>query len=141
MDESIMNESTIVTVASLIGSFGAAVLVFRVQREASMDSGGEITWIPWADRLLLTAVLSSLLLGVFPVLSGLGGEVVLRLATASTSAAVWLLAGYVLAILGHYRLILGRRRTGARSNPEPAERWITWITVGMAAVAFIVAYT
>lgn len=42
-----VSEDTLVTVSSIVASFGSAVIVFRVQREMSMET----KWVPWADRI------------------------------------------------------------------------------------------
>jgi hypothetical protein len=132
-----IDQSTLVTVAALIAGFGSAVLVFRIQREVDMAAKGETTWVPWADRLIITATLLALVFGIFPFVSGfVVTPIANALAMAASSGAVVLLFGYVFAILAHYRLIFGGGRTGPRDNPEPAERWIIWLTVIVAASVF-----
>lgn len=98
----------------------------------------EVIWIPWADRLVVAATMAALTLNVFPSISGFVSEgMATALGMAAGSSAVVLLAGYVLAILAHYRLIFTGNRTGYRENPEPAERWITWVTSLTAVVIFV----
>jgi hypothetical protein len=66
-----------------------------------------------------------------------------RLPTAAAAAAVILVAGYMFAVLGHYRILFDRRfvlwgekRTGPRNNPEPAERYFTVLAVLAALLVF-----
>lgn len=40
--------SSLATIASIISTFGVAMLLFRIQRELTMHEVGEINWIPWA---------------------------------------------------------------------------------------------
>jgi hypothetical protein len=47
------------------------------------------------------------------------------------------LAGYVVGILSHYRLLFGRRRVGPRLNPEPSERVVV-IATAVAALGVCV---
>jgi uncharacterized membrane protein YhaH (DUF805 family) len=123
------------TVASLIAAFGGALLVFRIQREIQMHDQMEIQWIPWADRLLVGATLTALLLVLLPLtaLTNRPGRLA-DLPSAACAAAVLMVAGYIFAILAHYRLLFGRRRSGPRLNPEPAERWIVLATLLLAAI-------
>ena len=55
---------------------------------------------------------------------------------ASCVAALILLAGYVPSILSHYRIEIGRRRTGPREKGEPAERWIVFLSLLLASAGF-----
>ena len=128
------NVGALATIASVIAGFGAAMLVFRIQ-----PAQDQLHWIPWADRLLVAATLISLLLVLLPLTAGgnrLG--ICAQLPAAACAAAVTLMAGYVLALLAHYRLILGRGRSGVRSNPEPAERWLVFIAIAAAFVLFLI---
>jgi len=97
---------TLATVASIIAGFGGTMLVFRIQRELQMLKQGETIWIAYAERLLISATLISLLLVIVPIVSfsSLSG-IFVRLPAAGSSAAAILLAGYILAIQAHYRLI------------------------------------
>ena len=128
----------VATVASVIAGFGSAMLVFRIQRELQMASKNERNWIPWADRLLIAAILGCLIFVLFPLVSGIPSEPIrMRVASAACASAVVLLTGYVPAILAHYRLFLGGSRCGPRDNPEPAERWLTLLFVALAAATFV----
>lgn len=135
--------ATLATIGSVIAAFGAAMLFFRIQRELHMDVQGERIWIPWSDRLLIVATLACLLLVLVPITLSVG----LLLPTVATAASSVMVAGYILAILAHYRIILGRRfilwgdrRTGPRSNPEPGELLVIAVTVlvALATAAFVI---
>ena len=105
------------------------MLLFRVQREIAMHEQSELTWIPWADWLLVVATLFSLLLVIIPlVVLDPNGSAFKILPSAACAGAAMLVAGYPFAILAHYRFILPGDRTGPRVNPEPPERWIVVIT-------------
>lgn len=126
--------SSLATLASIFAAFGAAMLFFRIQRELKMEESGEINWIPWADWLLVSATVLSLLLVVVPLVilpprSALGA-----VPFAAVAASAVLVVGYIPAILAHYRFILSGGRTGARDNPEPSERFVV-ITVAVLAAA------
>lgn len=112
-----------------------AVLVFRIQREAAMHEKEQIVWIPLADWLMIAATLAVLLLAILPLVT-VGWSAVNKLASGACAAGSILVAGYVLAILAHYRLVFGTRRTGPRTNPEPAERFLVWLTMMLAALTF-----
>lgn len=51
------------TVASVVAGFGVAMLFFRIKREREMHDEDEAIRIPWADRLLIAATVTSLLCG------------------------------------------------------------------------------
>jgi hypothetical protein len=136
---SALDPATLATLGGIIAAFGAAMLFFRIQRELTMGDGGEIVWLPWADWLLVAATMISLLLVILPIT--IFAE--LKLATVASGAAAIMVAGYVLAILAHYRIIFGRRflvfgglRTGPRTNPEPSELILVLATLGVAAWIF-----
>lgn len=126
------------TVAGVIGGFGSAMLLFRLQRELHMQARGERIWIPWADRSLGVATLIALLAVLLPLVAGLPPEPWrTRLASAFCTSAVLLLAGYVPTVLAHYRLLFGSLRSGPRTNPEPGERGLTWFFAALAAAGFV----
>ena len=132
------NVTTLATVASIIAGFGAAMLFFRIQRELQAHERMEWKWIPWADRLLIGATLVALLFVVLPLVAFTnrpGGMA--ELPAAACAAATVLVAGYVPAILAHYRLLFGSKSEGPGSNPEPAERVIVILTLLLAAGAFL----
>lgn len=131
----ILDPGTIATVASIIAGFGVAMLFFRIQRELDMREQDETIWIPWADRLLIGATLISLILALLPVVAFHKLPFFLAISSAACAGSVVLVAGYVLAILAHYRLFLGRSRTGRRENPEPAERGVVYSSIALALLA------
>lgn len=134
-----MNDtSTLLMVASIIAGFGATIFTFRLQREIQMTEHNMLAWIPCADRLVVSSVLLSLLVVILPLVSvSAPSEMVWRIAASGCTMSVDMLAGYVPAILAHYRLIFGDH-TKAHWNPEPAERRIVLATVVLGAAAFLV---
>src|SRR5271165_2572808 len=138
MSTYVSDSGTISTVASLIAGFSTTMLYFRIQRELTMQEAGEPNWIPWADRLLVIAAAVAMLLGVVPLLTfSVSSRVYVILPPASCACASVFAAGYPLAILAHYRFILGKKRRGPRENPEPAEKWIVAVTFVAAVAIFI----
>jgi len=131
-----METGDLLTVASILAAFGSAMLFFRIQRELTMHDRAEIQWIPWADWLLILATLVSLLAVILPIFFAAG----LRLPLAAASAATVLAAGYVPAILAHYRIILGFGRQGPRTNPEPSELFIVLLSLVAATSAFVLQF-
>jgi hypothetical protein len=129
---------TLATVASIIAGFGIAALVFRLQREIRMIELGEIVWLPWADWLIISATSLSLLLGVLPLVAVPKSPLAIAVSAAACTGASVMLLGYPFSILAHYRIGLGRGRTGPRVNPEPLER-ILVITTGVLAVVGVLA--
>jgi hypothetical protein len=130
------DDATLATIASLITAAGVTMLFFRVQREEDMRRRGETSWFPKADRLLLAATFTSIILVLLPILLFRSGFLHRRVPTAGCVTAVVALGGYPFALLAHYRLLIGRTRTGGRENPEPAERMIIRATTVLALVLF-----
>ena len=122
------------TIASIISAFGIAMLVFRIQRELEMHKAREINWIPNCDWLLVSATEISLLLVLLPLLVVPRTSRWIALPTAACASASVLVAGYIPAILAHYRLIFSGKRFGPRTNPEPSERLIVLATVAAAVL-------
>ena len=103
------NQETLATVASIIAGFGAAMLAFRFEREAEGLEEGQTNWVPWADGLLIAAILICLLLVIFPIVSFAGPSAsVEKLPQAACSVNCVLLSGYILAMLAplqaHFRM-------------------------------------
>ena len=92
-----------------------------------------IIWIAFADWLLVGATLICLLLVILPITFSLG----LRLPAAASAAAIIMVAGYVFAILGHYRIVFGHKRIGPRFNPEPWELFFVILALVIALAAFV----
>jgi uncharacterized membrane protein len=130
-----IDPGTLATIASIIAAFGIAMLFFRIQRELSMSEKKERVWLPLADWLLVFATLISLLLVILPLLF----EVRKEMPVAAAAAATILVAGYVPAILSHYRIVFGRHRQGQRDNPEPAEKVAVITFAVIAVLVFVVS--
>lgn len=96
-----------------------------------MEKAGERIWLPWADWLLMGAILASLLLVILPLLIGFANTLPVAAAAASCIAV----AGYIPSLLAHYRIIFGAGRSGPRTNPEP---WECFLVISTAIAAIVV---
>jgi peptidoglycan/LPS O-acetylase OafA/YrhL len=65
----IADNETLATVASVIAGFGSAMLAFRLEREVEGQEQGQRAWIPWADWLLIAAILLSLAAVILPIVT------------------------------------------------------------------------
>jgi hypothetical protein len=101
---STLDAGGLATVAAMISSFCAVMLVFRIQRETEMAKAGERQWLPLADWLLVGAALVSLLLVILPLTAFVNTS----LPVAASGSAAILVAGYIFAILAHYRIWFDR---------------------------------
>jgi hypothetical protein len=120
---------TLGIIASVIAGFGGAMFLFRLQSDLQAQKESEPPWIPWADRLLIFATLIALLLVLLPLVATTNRPgVMAHLPAAGCTAALILMAGYIPAILAHYRLFFGAGK--------PAERVIALLTAIIALVAF-----
>lgn len=132
------DSGTLAGIASIITVFAVAMLFFRIQRELQMAEELEINWIPWADWLLLGAAWLSLLFVILPLVAAHPSSLIHRtLPPAACGATAILVAGYTIAILAHYRLILGDDKTKSRTNPEPGERYVVIGTCVIAIGVFV----
>ncbi|NJO64407.1 MAG: hypothetical protein HC836_41440 [Richelia sp. RM2_1_2] len=137
-----MDISALLTVASIISGFGITIFTFRLQREIQVMERNSQVWIPWADYLVITAVMVSLLIGILPiVVVSSPPKFIYQIANGACAASIVMLAGYVPGILAHYRFILAKNTCSARQNPEPSERWIVIMFLCFAFIAFTVAST
>ena len=107
-------------VAGGVAAIGVTILIFRIQRELRMHEKGEITWVAFCDWLVIVATIVSLLFVILPVVVG-DPATQGPLPAAAAALGVILMIGWIPSVLAHYRLILGKNRTGPRTNPEPAE--------------------
>lgn len=131
------SHAILATIASVTTAFGVAMLYFRIQRELQIHKDLEREWVPWADRLLLGATLLGLMLVLLPIViapsaTGRMGAI----PAAACAASICMVSGYVFGILAHYRLIFGRKRSGPRENPEPAEKWLVIASLAVALGVF-----
>ena len=133
----IMDAGTLLTAASVIGAFGTAALVFRLERELHMAERGEPRWIPWADWLMIVATVMSFLivtaLLLFPTAA-------LHVASGCLAGAAMMAAGYPFAIFAHYRLLFGGKRQGPRTNPEGAECLLVLLSIVLATIAAVCTF-
>jgi len=167
----VVDQATLATIAGLIGAVGAAVLVLRVQRETDQEARAidakndlinqlisegmspeqaektadqeipVIIWLPVADWLILAATVISLLAVILPLVHY--PEIKPWSLAASGSAAI-LTAGYIFAILAHYRIIFkrewivfGEKRKGPRGQFEPPEVITSIAVVAIASLFFL----
>lgn len=132
------DSGTLASIAAVITAFTVAMLFFRIQRELQMADKFEINWIPWADWLLLGAAWLSLLFVILPLVAAHPTSFAYQvLPSAACAATVILVAGYTVAILAHYRLILGGSKGESRVNPELGERHVVTLTVVIAIGVFV----
>ena len=133
------DSGTLANIAAIIAGFGVAMLFFRIQRELQMIDRNDRIWIPYADWLLISATLVSLTLVILPLLALPSSSALkLKIPTAACAATSIMVTGYIVGILSHYRLILGKNRSGPRKNPEPAEKFIVWSAAALAIIVFII---
>lgn len=104
----VVRDDILATIGTVIVGFGIAAFVFRIQRELQQAEARYVSWIPWADRLLIGVVTVVLLLVLFPIALAGGDSRIWaagRLPAAACSGSVIALAGYIPALLAHYRFI------------------------------------
>lgn len=131
----------IIGTAAIIIGFALTVIMFRVQRELHVQENHSDwpNWLAWADYLIVAALLLATAAIVIVLLaSSVPGRETAGWPLAMCVAALFLQVGYVPAILAHYRIEIGRNRTGPRHKGEPAER--LWVFIaGAAALTVLVA--
>jgi hypothetical protein len=146
----VVDDGVLAAIGAAIVGFGIVAFVFRVQRELQVAEEGQVSWLPWADRLLIGVVVVALLLVLFPIalagpVSGFWGR---RLPAAACSAAAVALSGYIPALLAHYRfggdhrwIWFGAPSPDLRQAGEPAEKAIVLLSAlfgGLAAAGSFV---
>ena len=86
--------------------------------------------------MLIGATMCALLLVLLPLIVAYRWTFLgQRLPAAGCAASVVALAGYMPAILAHYRIGIGHTQHGPTRNPEPAERRLV-VASTVLAVAF-----
>jgi hypothetical protein len=126
----------LIGVAAIVLGFGVTVVMFRIQRELQMQEANEPIWIARSDVLILASIFASVFLVLLPLLLLPKLDYVIAVARAGCVAAIILEAGYIPAILAHYRIGFGKDRHGPRTNPEPTERLFVWLFAIFAAGCF-----
>lgn len=138
---------TLVTAASLIAGFGAAIMAFRLQRELDIEEKNEQRphqqreqhWFPASDWLIVASNMSALCFVVAPLVAvGSPTPRMVRLASAVCCASAIMLAGYIPSILAHYEFFFGL--TKERTNPTFWEGIFLAVTAIGSVSAFAVAY-
>jgi hypothetical protein len=133
-----MGSSDLVATAAIVIGFGVTAVMFRVQRELSLLEALKVdeAWLAWADYLILSSIGLAVFGVVVPLLVDAAADAaVVAMAAACCASAVVLQAGYVPALLAHYRIVLGWGQKGARVRGEPLERKIVWATLVAALLA------
>jgi uncharacterized membrane protein len=137
----LLNQGDLIAVAAIILGFGLTAIMFRVQREIYVrEVQKDKNWLAWSDYLIFGSVLLVLFLTVVPVLAFSHAG---QLAPAACAAALILQAGYIPAILAHYRIEIGKDRDAKgldRERGEPAERLIVYVSSVVALLVFIIAW-
>ena len=124
--------------AGIIFAFQIQMVRWRIDREVSMEAQAERTWLPLCDYLnLVSMIVTAFFVFVGPILI-LDGD-----ATASVGLAKYgvgltaiFLIGYLVSLLGHYRLLWG----GAGSRPRvPVQELIAVTITVIVAAAYVCA--
>jgi hypothetical protein len=137
-----MDASNLIAVSAIVIGFSVTAIMFRVQRELFVFETLKIKllWLAWADYLILASVALAVLGATIPLLvSPKPSSALIAVAAASCIAALVLQAGYIPAILAHYRIEMGSTREGPRAKGEPAERVFVIGAFAVAAVTFGIA--
>jgi hypothetical protein len=133
----------LIAVAAILVGFGLTVIMFRLQRELYVQEQHPQwpNWLAWSDYLILASMLVAVFFVVLPILAF---PVVTRmreaLASAACISAIILQVGYIPAILAHYRIEIGRSRTGDRQKGEPTERLYVYLSIALRTVGFIIVF-
>ncbi|MBU7037048.1 MAG: hypothetical protein HXS52_03880 [Theionarchaea archaeon] len=120
-------------VAGILMGFQIASFTWRISREVDVGERDYVTWLPPADLLNLTSMVT--LAGgvfVFPVLT-VGGLV---LAEHSFGLAVILFMGYPFALAGHYDMY--NMETPRSYEYFPLQEKIVILLVACLAILYIV---
>jgi hypothetical protein len=118
--------------AGFIVGFQVTAVTLRINREIAVGDRGVVTWLPPADLLNLVSLVVTLI-GVFaaPALSVVSPDV----AQLTFGFAVVLLAGYALALAGHYEMF---NSASVRSFlPFALQERICLSIVGIAAIIYV----
>lgn len=139
---------TLVTAASIIAGFGAALIAFRLERELEIERRDqelpphrrEGHWFPASDWLLVISNVAALCFVVAPLVAiESPSPRTIRLTSAVCTATAIMLAGYIPSILAHYRFFYGLTKK-ERKNPTLLEAVFLSITVIAAILAFAMTY-
>jgi hypothetical protein len=139
---------TLVTAASIIAGFGAALIAFRLERELNIEEKDrelpqqqrEGHWFPASDWLLVVSNVGALCLVVAPLVATASpSQRLIRFTSAVCTAAAIMMAGYIPSILAHYHFFYGLT-TKERKNPTLWEGVVIAVTIVSAAVAVIFVY-
>lgn len=120
------------TVAGVLIGLQLAAFARRIEREVTVGDRADVTWLPPADLLNLTAMLVALV-GVFVLpIAGLAPP---NLPAAALGLSILLFAGYPFALAGHYDLFTRTRRRPRYVTPQ--ETIVIVITVILCAAYLV----
>jgi hypothetical protein len=134
----------LIAVAAIVIGFGLTVIMFRVQRELWVQEKHSDwrNWVASSDFLIFVSLLLGVLVSVILLLPGLRPRAE-AFASAACASALILQFGYIPAILAHYRIDMGRKRTEERKpreRGEPVERCFVYLFGFLAAAGFIFVF-
>ena len=115
--------------------FQMAALAWRLNRELYMAQKKEITWIPWADRIIFASMLI-LIGGVF--IAPVVGNASLEWAAWLFGLALVLFTLTPLVIAGHYDLYRFDPDRDAQHPRTTQESWAL-VVVGLTTAGYAVA--
>ncbi len=125
--------------AGIVFAFQIQMVRWRVDREASMENSEERTWLPLCDYLNLASMAATAyFVFVAPLLLAESIPNAFEHATFGFGLSVILLIGYLVSLLGHYRLFFGGR--GPRPYLPVQELVPLLTTIGSAASYAFVAW-
>ena len=122
-------------VAAVLLGFQMAALAWRLNRELYKGEQKEITWIPWADRIIFASMLT-LIGGVF--IAPLLGNTSLEWAAWLFGLALVLFALTPVVIAGHYDLFRHNPNRNVQLPRTIQESWALGI-VFVAIAGYFVA--
>lgn len=133
-----MQWSDIWVPAGIVFAFQIQMVRWRIDRELRMEAESERVWFPLCDWLnLLSMMVTAAFVFVLPMLGWPTTDGALVLARTGFGLSVVLLIGYLLALIGHYRLFFPRK------GPRPLSTLQEWsaVIVTLIFAALYVAHS
>jgi hypothetical protein len=134
-----MASGDLISAAAILVGFGVTVFMFRIQRELYVLEVLKVQrlWLAWADYLTLASVALAVFGVIVPLLALPASARSFKISSAFCVSAFVLQAGYIPAVLAHYRIDLGASRAGPRSRGEPLERVAVIVSAVIALLTFL----
>jgi small-conductance mechanosensitive channel len=137
-----LEAADLIATAAIVAAAGVVVLMFRLQRELSLNP--KQRWIAWADGMMILATLSALIAVCMLLFFGKYDLQARAVAAGACLLSTVLVFGYVPAILAHHELKFTlndnpKEQRGGRENPEPAERRIIYL-FGVIALGVLILF-